>query len=965
MPNSPLPREQLPAVIIPRMHPRIEGDVERADGGIGLRHIEHPLVVFIRRPDNSPMGTVFELYWGDSFWPVATNFIRPGDDTLTHIPFTVPAHRIGESWADPVYAVVVRRGQESKTESLRLRVSRHRPGGRDPNYDLPGHQNLVFELPPDVLLDGISDERALKGVEVTFRYWENMAAYDLIIFAWGTQTIERRVEPHEVKTDIRITVNYPTIVDGGNGEAVIVAFQVMGPTGNYPDEWAPWSAPNWVNVHLNTERLEAPWVIFPSTERDIDLAQLDGRDVKIGVHISASDASAYSLVTLVWSGTNSTGGAVPGILSKGISGAGSYEFVIDHELVAANAQGRAVVYYLLQAAGKNDKPSYNRHLRITGEVSHWHAPTIDQQTGDYLAPDLVNATVRFPTPASWAGEGQVEVIWITSNSDDTIEHTTDPQTPPLEGGMTFSVPGADLMRFDGYLIEVYYVFTRPGETPQESARLTVQVGEPVRDMPAPQVQNAFNGQLSPDEIADYIKVTAPFADTRRSDWITLFWIGPFASTSVKVQVGQDSQSTEHDIRRDFAIPNLDQRVRAFYSLERNGQKTRYSHVTPVQIFRGLGELPAPSLLDAAMVRSGSATLAPLDVLEGTQLVVRYVGMRASDTIQVTMKGTPGAGSPLIPSRPGNNEIGTVGFDIHRAAIAANIGNRDKTITFDYTVTRGGETKSSQTLTVTLTPMPTNRLPAPMINRLPDGAGVVVADFNQATRWGIEAYPFQTANGQRIWLSYVGTNSGNQTTTHEPLVGGLNRQAAGYENDPRNSWFSTLKQGSLLRIEVRIGFDIGTTNKAQAVLLPVTTYLVSSKFIDVTTFNDYDMNGWREEGGSRTGEIIAENGLVVFRTNLDNVSSASTRLVKEYFALAPGYYTISGAIKGSGSGKWSGRFSVNWDDSFANFPVLHPGWSLFSLNKRYVPGPPIRFTIEITAVDPPFTLLIDNIAFERI
>ncbi|WEL73659.1 hypothetical protein P0D94_16885 [Pseudomonas sp. CBSPCGW29] len=462
MSKPALPNDLLPPVTIYGLQPPIEGDVEKADGGIGLRHLEHSLVVWVARPENSPVGTLFELYWGTSFWPVASNFIRHGDEWLSHIPLIVPAYSVGEYWADPVYAVVVRNGTERKTQPLRLRINRHRPGGRDPDIDAPGHQNLVFELAPDVLLDGVNDERALRGVEVTFRYWENMAAYDLIIFVWGSQRIERRVQPHEVKTDIRMTVDYPTIADAGNGEAIPVAFQVMGPTGNYPDEWAPWSATSWVDVHLNIQRLEAPWVTFPVTDRDIDLAQLDGRPVRIGVRISAADARTHSLVTLVWAGRDGAGAAVPGIQSKALSGAGSYEFTIDHGLIAANAKGRAVVYYLLQGAGQDDKPSYNRHLRVIGEVSRWLPPTIDQQTGDFLLPDLANATVRFPTRASWSGGGQVEVVWITCHSDDAIEYRTDPQAPPAAGHMTFSVPGTQLTRFDGYLVEVYYVFTRPG-----------------------------------------------------------------------------------------------------------------------------------------------------------------------------------------------------------------------------------------------------------------------------------------------------------------------------------------------------------------------------------------------------------------------------------------------------------------------------------------------------------------------
>ncbi|WEL73658.1 hypothetical protein P0D94_16880 [Pseudomonas sp. CBSPCGW29] len=495
--------------------------------------------------------------------------------------------------------------------------------------------------------------------------------------------------------------------------------------------------------------------------------------------------------------------------------------------------------------------------------------------------------------------------------------------------------------------------------------MTVQVGEPVRDMDAPTIENAFNGQLSPDDIGDYIKVTAPFTDTERADWITLFWMGPLASTSVKVQVGLDGQFTEHLIARDFVMPNLDQRVRAFFSLERSGQKTRFSHVTLVQIFRGLGELPAPKLLGAAITRSDSATLAPLDVQEGTQLVVRYVGMRASDTVQVTMKGTAGAGSPVIPSRPGNDTGGVLEFDIHRAAIAANIGNSDKLVTFAYSVTRAGETRASQPLTVAVTPIPTNRLPIPLINRLPTGSALVVPDFNQATRWSIGAYPFQTPNGQRIWLTYVGTNNSNREVIHEPWSGALNGHAAGYEYDPRHTWFSSLKQGSVLRVEVRIGFDKTSTDKAQAVLFPVATYVVNSKFVDLTTFNDYQMNGWRTLDENHPGGIVAHSGRTVYRSEVNPASPVTTFLFKDYFALAAGSYRLMVNYSGDASGEAKGKASFFINDlNIINHQIFHPVWTNGSVGSISISGSPTRVAIEITPINPSFALLIDDIKLEK-
>ena len=208
-------RAELPAVDIPLMQPPIEGDFEQADGGIGVSHTMRPLVVHIDRPDGTPEGTLFELFWGPGN-PVAFNLIREGDEQLTRIPFTVPPDSIRESWADPVYVLVIRgSGNDAQTRPLRLRVNLEHPGGEDLN-PLPGNQNLVFELPEDVRLGGVSADRAKEGVDVLVRHWQNMAAYDVLILVWGSVIIERLILPDEVGRDITCTVDHDAIKEAGD-----------------------------------------------------------------------------------------------------------------------------------------------------------------------------------------------------------------------------------------------------------------------------------------------------------------------------------------------------------------------------------------------------------------------------------------------------------------------------------------------------------------------------------------------------------------------------------------------------------------------------------------------------------------------------------------------------------------------------------------------------------------------------
>ena len=587
MPKHRTRHDPLPAVQISLLHPPIEGDVAQADGGIGLIHLAHPLVVHVERPENTPEGTLFELFWGDSYRPVASNFIREGDENISRVALTVPAGSILDGFANPVFARITGNdGDERETHPLNLRISRLRPGGRDPDPDKDGNQNLIYELPDDVVSEPIDDDRAQSGIEVTFRYWLNMAAYDLLRCVWGSETTEYRVQPDEVGRDIQVLIEPHTIADAGNGTAIPFGFQVIGPTGNHPDEWAQWSAITYLVVDLNSERPEAPYLIFPEAETEIDTALLQGQNVRIGLLISAQYVDDYSLVSLIWRGSDRDGAPVVATPSQDVTGEGIYEFEIDYALVADNVQGRAVVGFTLHGAGVADINSKNLYLSVVGDAEEWTIPTIDEQIGDFLDPNLPGATVRFTARASWPAESLIEVVLVSTRSDDTVEYRSDARPPEESGDTTFPVSGAELRRFDGHLTQVYYILTQPGAEPRESPRREVQVGLPGVDVPKPEVEHAQDGRLNLDDVADYVQVTAPVTDTKFADWLTLYWIGPNAHTSVKVQVVVDGEPTQHPVLRDYAELNLGESAKVFYTLERAGQKTRYSHVTTIDIVQG-------------------------------------------------------------------------------------------------------------------------------------------------------------------------------------------------------------------------------------------------------------------------------------------------------------------------------------------------------------------------------------------
>ena len=869
----------LPAIVVPLTEPPIAGDIDAADGGIGLRHTESALVVYLVNPkDGVSAGSIASLYWGNRNVPVASTPIREGEENLDLIPLTVPAHRIVEFWANPVLGKLRRAsGNETFTEERKYRVMLTRPAGRDPDDALPGHQGLSYVVPPEVLLDGVNETRALAGIKILIHHWLHMHAYDLIILAWGSQQVLHRVQPGEVGRDITLTVDYATISAAGNNPLTRVAYQVKNAVGTLPDEWARWSAVSLIDVHLHQVRPEAPWLAFPDTDRVVDLAELGGWDVEIETWVTNAEAAAYDYVSLIWAGVDSEGNPFPHTPIKPLNRAGVHSFEVPNALVVAIADGTVSVHMLFQK-GVVEQPSEKLYLEIVGKVVRWPPPTIDEDKGGKIEPSK-EATVRFPLQGSWPPDGYLEVIFLVSSPDNTIEHRVgrevDDVDPTPEGDMLFTVYPAELQRFDGHLVEVFYAHTRPGGRPQESLRLKILVGEIQRTLPAPIIEKVIGSQLNPDDIEGYAKVFAPAGDTKRGDWVRMYWNGPLVRTNVPVQVAVDNSTTEHDIDEFYVNNNLNETVAVFYTLTRGDELPRYSQVTEVLISRNLGELLAPTLLEAQITGPDTADLEPLRVEQGAQLVVRYVGMRDDDWIKPYM-----AGAPDIPAKPGNRVLQEVVFDITRDAISANIRDRDTTVVFTYAVTRGDDTKHSAKLTVTVKPIPVSALPQVIINRVPHNG---LLDLNTIVGNPLAAvlkWPF-IATGQRVWITL---NSSRQeplpVLTNYPI---LSSELNGLTNKPvSRDWLQKIPPDDPISVEIKVTLD-GSADVSRAVSFAPTTYKVKRvPTVDRTDFSNYDWNEWSNVG--QDGALIKEGANIYWRSI--QVTSGFPRLSKLYGRFSP-------------------------------------------------------------------------------
>ncbi|MBY8950243.1 hypothetical protein J1G35_30695, partial [Pseudomonas sp. SH10-3B] len=137
----------------------------------------------------------------------------------------------------------------------------------------------------------------------------------------------------------------------------------------------------------------------PDTGTSIDLAELGSWDVEVQSWITSAEVAAYSHAHLIWAGADSEGTSIPHTVTKVLNGPGVYTFEIPNALVTAIADGTTSVHVLFQK-GAIEQPSNKLYLGIVGEVVRWPAPTIDEDLGGHIEPDVA-ATVRFPLQGSW------------------------------------------------------------------------------------------------------------------------------------------------------------------------------------------------------------------------------------------------------------------------------------------------------------------------------------------------------------------------------------------------------------------------------------------------------------------------------------------------------------------------------------------------------------------------------------
>ncbi|MGQ7863362.1 hypothetical protein ACUN0G_29390 [Pseudomonas sp. 32A] len=586
--DLPQPTAVLGSLEVPGMLPANAGDVG-IDGSLGLRNIQTPQVVYVNTSSRMANGDLLELFSNDPLIPVAHTFVQPGDLQQARLPLLLPAASIRPQLIDPLVCRNNLTGES--TQTLRLRVDLNMPGGPDPDVTKPGHQGLVFKLPADVLVNGVSNRRAREGIEVEVLPYPFIAVGDRLLLCWGDQQVIHSVDEKDLQRSFILVVPYDTIIAAGDSDRLNVQFQVRGHTGNYSDPAAPWSAASEVRVFARDDFLYPAYIneADPQT-RVIDLAKLEGKSITANVYADPNYFSRDDTLEFFFQGTDVHGNLVSHSEKRQVDQSNKlFEFSVSHELVAKLVQGHAKVQYALHKFIEDMTfHSIADYVTIHGAVAQWPAPYMNEvKPFAHLQPMPLDGYAYVPYQERWKPTDLITLVWLVPDPENAVEYrfSRSAGEHPEHNVLEFHVPGAQARRFEGRPSVMYYEATDNRATPRllgQSARKNLLVGERWAPMAAPVVERVINHRLDPDQVPDGVWITIPNPPLGRD--IRLHWFGPGNRIEMLVRANTPGEARVR-VPAKFVLDNLNHIVKVYWLVNLGGTPQRYSGVTTVRIAR--------------------------------------------------------------------------------------------------------------------------------------------------------------------------------------------------------------------------------------------------------------------------------------------------------------------------------------------------------------------------------------------
>ncbi|KIP90766.1 YncE family protein [Pseudomonas fluorescens] len=746
---------------------------------------------------NMASGDRLTIFWGTGHNVLSRTVLK--DEVDTQLRMFVPSRHMVDGEFAVSYSVKPLGGTDQPSEVMQVLVKLTRPGGHDNNGD-DGHSKLIMIIAQEILDGGIHEGNVAAGVDISIGKadgtppYPNAAAGDICRVSWGgffVPSAPLTQDQAEGTAPIIVKIKEDIIRDAGDAPGVAVVFEVYDCVFNRSEDWSPEQR---VKVAVDATRLGAP-LLREALNNVLDVDELGDADGT--VQVVATDTSKFEVGDEVFIRIKGTPVEGPPINWEPSAGVELKSVPSIMETTAPNAVLRQLAksqitlsYRLEKADGSDDLESKSQFIRAIGEVQRLAEPIMLDEDSGALNPPLDVVLMDIPFDTSFVEGLVLQPIMLGTTSGlkpylpalptRPITHNDIVAAKPL----SYSIDSNHLTPVNGGTAEFYYQLLIPSaafakldaylasRAIRESIHTDIlRVGKPRRELPEPVVAGVVGGVLPPDTPGT--TATVIYTETVKGDEVFMFWVGSITGEypdSIKLNEFTAGQEVPFPIPAALIKGNEGGTVVAKYEIKRADGRTSYAE--PLKFDVGVAlDLKEPKIKQAP----NDTSLDPLEAQNALTSVINYDGMLVGDRIIVRLTGAPGtpaAGSHTTEPWP----VTTVGPQEIPLAVSVLAFNLAKSITLDYTVTRGTQDpKESRTRALAVLQLRVDLSHSPKIIQAADGGDGTDLDVSTLTAAATLRGGFwpHIASGQRVWMRVEGTKKDDKPYTRTVWTGPSN------------------------------------------------------------------------------------------------------------------------------------------------------------------------------------------------
>ncbi|MDR6161971.1 hypothetical protein [Pseudomonas fluorescens] len=879
---------------------------------------------------NMASGDRLTIFWGTGHNVLSRTVLK--DEVDTQLRMFVPSRHMVDGEFAVSYSVKPLGGTDQPSEVMQVLVKLTRPGGHDNNGD-NGHSKLIMIIAQEILDGGIHEGNVAAGVDISIGKADGTPPYpfaaagDICRVSWGgifVPSAPLTQDQAEGTAPIIVKIKEDIIRDAGDAPGVAVVFEVYDCVFNRSEDWSPEQR---VKVAVDATRLGAP-LLREALNNVLDVDELGDADGT--VQVVATDTSKFEVGDEVFIRIKGTPVEGPPINWEPSAGVELKSVPSIMETTAPNAVLRQLAksqitlsYRLEKADGSDDLESKSQFIRAIGEVQRLAEPIMLDEDSGALNPPLDVVLMDIPFDTSFVEGYVLQPIMLGTTAGlkpylpalptRPITHNDIVAAKPL----SYSIDSNHLTPVNGGTAEFYYQLLIPSaaftkldaylasRAIRESIHTDIlRVGKPRRELPEPVVAGVVGGVLPPDTPGT--TATVIYTETVKGDEVFMFWVGSITGEypdSIKLNEFTAGKEVPFPIPAAMIKGNEGGTVVARYEIKRADGRTSYAE--PLKFGVGVAlDLKEPKIKQAP----NDTSLDPLEAQNALTSVINYDGMLVGDRIIVRWTGAPGtpaAGSHTTEPWP----VTTVGPQEIPLAVSVLAFNLAKSITLDYTVTRGTQDpKESRIRALAVSPIAQSDLPGPLIvqaSEQGEGPELDVSQLTTNATLRANSYP-HIALRQYVWLKAKGTLKGGgdySKTFWQPPGSQTNATWIDQGFHTHDGFplpdLQSLEDGSDLKLEFKAGFG-GSQVETEAVTFALRTYRIKAykDFQDRVTFeNEIPLELWP---GWRSGTPEPMWGIYTYndRLNIDpGLSPASgTAFIRTYRYSTLGNATYIFSIK---------------------------------------------------------------------